>query len=97
MREIPTKTTNPQFDRALRYLLQYHDLIDAMGTPMLNLGSRPKGLRTNKQWQVYLTALLTVQVIGSRNRWTHAHMNRQGRPVYLSIDIPPQDVRPLKK
>lgn len=87
MRPIP-KTINQTFDRALQHLLNYHELIDAMGTPMLNLGGRPKGIRSNRDWEIYLDALLSVQIIGQRNGWTRRHVNRAGRPVYLIIDIP---------
>ena len=95
MKPIP-KTINKEFNQALKHLESYHDYVDAMGLPLLDLGKRPVGIRSNRDWEIYLDALLAVQIIGQRNGWTQRHVNRAGKTVYLLIDIP-DNGKPTRK
>ena len=84
--EIPT-TVNPSFNRAIEHLLEFHPVFN-LGGPALDMGIRPKGIRSDRDWAYYLDAVTTVMTIGRRNKWLRIHVNRQGRATYWLLDIP---------
>jgi hypothetical protein len=84
--EIP-KTGNRHFDEAVIYLLQYHQSGVLGGLPVLDLSNRPVGLRSDRAWQRYYDALTNVLGIGQREGWVRLHVNRQGVPVFIAIDV----------
>ena len=84
--EIPT-TINHSFNHAVKYLLEFHPVFYLMG-PALNMGKRPKGLRSDKSWQFYLSQIAEVLIVGKRNKWVSIHVNRRGCPVYWLFHIP---------
>jgi hypothetical protein len=82
------KTINISFNRAIRVLFEYHEIGEIGGFPILDFSKRPKGLRSDRQWQHYLDALMSVLEIGKRNGWLRFHVNRRGHLVYWLFDIP---------
>lgn len=87
MTQIPT-TINQSFNIAIKHLLKFHPVFELATYPTLDIGKRPKGLRSDKQWQYYISQLTDALVIGRRNKWLRVHVNRRGCPVYWLIDIP---------
>lgn len=85
--DIP-ESPNASFNEAVRILREYHDVIDLGGYPTLNLENRPKGIRSDREWQQYLHALSSLIVIGHRNNWVRTHVNGRGQAAYYLIDLP---------
>lgn len=86
------ETTNPHFDGAIKELLKYHKAHEWPGIrngAVLILENKPK-MRSRKDWEPYLDALVTVLVIGKRNGWLRLHINRRGRTVFWLIDVLPK-------
>ncbi len=82
------RTVNAHFNSAIEVLLEYHETSLALGLPCIDFRSRPVGIRSSKTWSIYLDALLVVNSIGQRNKWTMWHQNRRGQNAFLVVDIP---------
>lgn len=89
--KIP-RTINPTFDYAIEYLIQYHPIFYLIG-PALDVGKRPKGLRSDKEWSYYINQFTQALLIGQRNKWLRIHVDGKGQATYWKIDIPPNQVK----
>jgi hypothetical protein len=82
------ETPNKHFNKAIQILLRYHQACAWPGSDgaMLTV-TRPRGIRSERDWGLYLNALTAILIIGQRNGWLQLHVNRQGQPVYWLIEV----------
>ena len=79
------ETDDLVFNAALDTLVNFHQIVDACGKPALVLNTRPGGIRSNKLWQIYLNALLTLTMIGTKKGWVEVIRDEHTRLTYAYI------------
>ncbi len=86
------RTMNAHFNFAIGVLLEYHEASTLGHFPCIDFRSRPVGIRSGEKWSKYLDALMVVDGIGRRNKWTRWHQDRSGQHAFLVVDIPDGEV-----
>jgi len=69
MKEKIGETDDLVFNAALDTLVNFHQITDSCGTPVLVLNKRPGGIRSSRVWGIYLNALFTLITTGAKNGW----------------------------
>jgi len=79
------ETQNPSWNDAIKILLEYHPVIELAYDRAIDVSKVPR-IRTDKEWQFYISAVFSVLIIGERNNWLNINQDRRGSPLFWTID-----------